>query len=250
MSARLNGGPVSLASDAAHWSTLRREWHNGDRLTITLPMRLEVSRFAPGKAYPAAIVYGPVALAARAADPGFVGKIDLEHLDRDLQPVEGEALTWRLARDGGVLLRPFYAYKEGEPYYLYLDPAAAMQVLHAAIAFRPRSQWNHTGQFHFTNIVGATAEYTFEGSGIRWRGFKFDDAGRAEVLLDDKLVAVVDQYGPGRNLPFDWSYRETQARQTHDPHQASRREDARVEGPLHQRRRFRCPSRQIVLVHE
>jgi uncharacterized protein len=208
MSARLNGGPVSLASDAAHWSTLRREWHHGDRLTITLPMRLEVGRFAPGQAYPAAIVYGPVALAARAADPGFVGKIDLEHLERDLQPVEGEALTWRLARDGGVLLRPFCAYKEGEPYYLYLDPAAAMQVLHDAINFRPRSQWNHAGQFHFTNIVGATAEHTFEGSGIRWRGFKFDDAGRAEVLLDDKLVAVVDQYGPGRNLPFDWSYRE------------------------------------------
>ena len=28
-------------------------------------------------------------------------------------------------------LRPFYAYKEGELYYLYLDPAAAQGVLHS-----------------------------------------------------------------------------------------------------------------------
>ena len=88
-------------SDALHWCTLRREWKNGDRLAIVLPMRLWVSRFDPSQAYPAAIVYGPVVLAARAADPGFVGKIDLEHLDRDLTPVPGEALTWRLSRDPG-----------------------------------------------------------------------------------------------------------------------------------------------------
>ena len=32
-----------------------------------------------------------------------------------------KALTWRLAGDPAVLVRPFYAYKEGEPYYLYFD---------------------------------------------------------------------------------------------------------------------------------
>ena len=25
------------------------------------------------------------------------------------------------------------------------------------------------------------------------------------MTLDDKVVAVVDQYGPGRELPFEWS---------------------------------------------
>jgi hypothetical protein len=54
--------------------------------------------------------------------------------------------------------------------------------------------------------VGATAEATFEGTGIRWLGYKFDDAGQAEVTIDDKPVAVVDQYGPGRDLAFDWSH--------------------------------------------
>ena len=99
--------------------------------------------------------------------------------------------------------RPFYAYKEGEPYFLYLDPAAARYIPHKAVTYE--MAWNDSPQFHFTNVVGATAECTFEGTGIRWNGFKFDDAGRAEVSLDDKVVAVVDQYGPGRDLPFEWS---------------------------------------------
>ena len=99
-------------------------------------------------------------------------------------------------------MRPFYAYKEGETYYLYLDPAAAG-------ACRPKpsrsASWNDNPQLHFTNVVGATAECTFEGSGIRWRGFKFDDAGRAEVTIDGKVVAIVDQYDPGRGFAFEWS---------------------------------------------
>jgi hypothetical protein len=52
-----------------------------------------------------------------------------------------------------------------------------------------------------------TAEAEFEGTGVRWIGWKFDDAGHAEVSIDGKSVAVVDQFGPGRDLPFDWSVR-------------------------------------------
>ena len=47
----------------------------------------------------------------------------------------------------------------------------------------------------------------FEGAGIRWLGYRFDDAGWAEVQIDSNVVATVDQYGPGRDLPFDWSWR-------------------------------------------
>jgi hypothetical protein len=172
-------------------------------LSIDLPMRLDASRFEPGKAYPAAIVYGPVVLAARATNPAFVGKIDLDQLDRDLIRVSGEALTWRLSRDPMTLVRPFYAYKEGETYFLYLDPSAAWRVSVKAVTFHP--QWNSNANLHFTNAVGATAEYTFEGTGIRWRGFRFDDAGRATVTIDGAVVATVDQYDRGRGFPFEWS---------------------------------------------
>ena len=41
--------------------------------------------------------------------------------------------------------------------------------------------------------------------GRYWLGYRFDDAGLAQVLIDGSAVATVDQYGPGRNLPFEWS---------------------------------------------
>ena len=203
MTAKLNGEPVALETDPLHWSSLHRQWKSGDRLTIALPMRLWVSRLIPNRDYPAAILFGPVVLAARAANPGFVEKLDLNRLDRELTPAAGEVLTWRLAGDPAILLRPFYAYKESERYFLYLDPAAARYIPHSVVAYR--MAWNQCPQFHFTNVAGATAECTFEGTGIRWIGFKYDDAGRAEVSLDDKVVAIVDQYGPGRDIPFEWT---------------------------------------------
>lgn len=60
--------------------------------------------------------------------------------------------------------------------------------------------WNDGGRFRYTNAVGATAARTFQGTGIRWLGNRFDDAGRAQVTI----AGVVDPYGPGRDLPFDW----------------------------------------------
>ena len=132
MTAKLNGEAIALLSDSLHWSSLRRQWKTGDRLTVSLPMRLWVSRLDPKKDYPAAVLCGPVVLAARAADPGFVEKLDLKHLDRELTPAAGESLTWRLAGNPAMLLRPFYVYKEGEPYFLYLDPAAARYIPHKA----------------------------------------------------------------------------------------------------------------------
>jgi uncharacterized protein len=30
---------------------------------------------------------------------------------------------------------------------------------------------------------------------------------KPDITIDGQSVGVVDQYGPGRDLPFDWSYR-------------------------------------------
>ncbi len=217
MQATLNGRPIELKEDGDGWIGVRREWSNGDVLHVTLPMRLHASVLAaratdkhgdakqttPSR-YPSAILYGPVVLAARSPNLGFVRKLDLQHLQEALEPVAGEPLTWRLASDPEVLLRPFYAYKEGEPYYLYLDPAAGRRRPHNMLVYR--GVWTNAGQFHFSNDVGAICEGTFEGTGVRWLGYRFDDAGQADVAIDDKKIATVDQYGPGRDLPFDWTH--------------------------------------------
>jgi DUF1680 family protein len=71
--------------------------------------------------------------------------------------------------------------------------------------------WKHFGQMSATDAVGAFLELPFEGSALVWKGQRFDDAGKARVMIDGKDVAVVDQYAPGRNLPFTWEYRELQA---------------------------------------
>jgi DUF1680 family protein len=205
VAAELNGAPVSLTIDSANWATVRREWHNGDRLTIALPLGLTASTLGSSSRFPAAILYGPVVLAARAADAKFVAKLDLAHLEQSLVPVPGEVLTWRMKADPSVLLRPFYSYKENEPYYVYLDPAAARRIPVRNITFS--GKWQEAPLIRFTNEIGARAETTFEGTGIRWLGHRFDDAGQAEVKIDGNLVGRVSQYGPGRDLPFDWSRR-------------------------------------------
>lgn len=203
MVVRVNDQPMAAQADERHWVRVRRAWRNRDRLTVTLPMKFWVSRFDPSRPYPAAILRGPVVLAIRSEiNPS--NKVDLARLDETLVPSAGEPLTYHLTTLLSALVRPFYAFKEGEPYFLYLDPKAANRFPHRLITFSPH--WQDAGAFRFSNVVGATAEFTFEGTGVRWLGYRFDDAGHGEVRIDGQVVAIVDQFGPGRNLPFDWKH--------------------------------------------
>src|SRR5262249_42557128 len=109
---------------------------------------------------------------------------------------------WHVAGAPDLLLRPFYALGLGQPYFVYLDPALQHRVGPDAVRFR--GAWRDAGRFRYSDEKGASAELAVEGAGIRWLGSRFDDAGLAEVTIDDKAVARVDQYGPGGDLPFEW----------------------------------------------
>lgn len=124
MTASVNGKNVALTTDSLHWATLKRVWKDSDKLTVTLPMKLWVSRLDSTKEYPAAIMYGPVAMAIRTKGPNPAEKIDLKQLDKVLVSNEGEPLTFHLASDPNILIRPFYTFKDGENYFIYLDPNA------------------------------------------------------------------------------------------------------------------------------
>ncbi len=202
--AELNGQPFQLTHDDPGWAGIRRRWISGDKLTVSLPMRLTAHPIAESRIYPFALMYGPVVLAASAPNTKFVRQLDLAELSRQLTPVPGEPLTWRMPSEPAVVFRQFSAYKQGVPYILYLDPAAGRRLVHGGLTYQ--KAWNSNGQFHYTNVVDATVEATFDGTGIRWLGYKYDDAGQAEVTIDDKVIATVDQYGPGRDLPFDWKH--------------------------------------------
>jgi hypothetical protein len=199
--ATLNGRRVRLQMLKTGWAALERKWRDGDRLRLLLPMQLRASRIDPPRPHPAAILYGPVVLAvgSRGANPG--DKIDVENPGRSLLAIEGRPLHFRLAAAPSLLARPFYEFEEGERYFLYFDPAWSHRI--SPRDFRFEGKWMGS----VTREIGASAECTFEGTGIRWLGQRFDDAGRAEVAIDGRVIAVVDQFGPGRNLPFSWEQR-------------------------------------------
>ncbi len=201
VTARLNGKPVVLTGDRKHWLGLRRKWKLGDDLKVDLPTGLHSVPFYADKTYPTAVAAGPVVLAFRAAtDPA--DKIDLGHLRSEMIPSPGEPLTYHLRRQPDVLARPFYAFKEAEDYFMYLDPAAVGRVSYRRM--RTEGSWRDSRKFWFSNQIGAWCEGEFEGDAVRLVGWAFDDGGHAEVKVDGKVVGKIDQYGPGRDLPFEY----------------------------------------------
>ena len=124
MSATINGKPVDVSVDKQHWVRIDRRWRDGDRLTVTLPMRLRLESLDAARGWPAALCYGPVVMAVRSLDGNPASRIDLKNLAKAIVPSPGEPLAYHLRTDPNILIRPFYALKENEPYYLYLDPAA------------------------------------------------------------------------------------------------------------------------------
>lgn len=69
---RVNGQPVPLASTPGSYASVRREWRNGDRVEIELPMRTTVERLPDGSDW-VALMHGPLVLASPAGTNDLVG---------------------------------------------------------------------------------------------------------------------------------------------------------------------------------
>lgn len=120
--AEVNGKICDYKVDKS-WGIISNDWKSGDVIQLKVPMQFKVSRLDDTKEYPAAIMYGPVVLAAKHAEsvgnPAAV--INLASVSTDFVPSATEPLTWKMRSNQSVVLKPFYAYKEGERYFLYLD---------------------------------------------------------------------------------------------------------------------------------
>ena len=55
-----------------------------------------------------------------------------------------------------------------------------------------------------TNEKDAALECAFEGTSIRWVGKHAINAGKAQVMIDGRQVAIVDQYSAEGDTPFLW----------------------------------------------
>ncbi|MGV3617404.1 MAG: beta-L-arabinofuranosidase domain-containing protein [Fimbriimonas sp.] len=69
---RVNGQPIAVRSTPSSYATVRREWRDGDRVEIELPMETTVESLPDGSPW-YAILHGPIVLAARTGTEDQVG---------------------------------------------------------------------------------------------------------------------------------------------------------------------------------
>ncbi|MDM8006035.1 MAG: glycoside hydrolase family 127 protein [Phycisphaerae bacterium] len=196
--ALLNGQPAQLHANTAGWLGLKRQWRDGDRLTIVLPMTLEWDALDPQHAYPGAVRYGPVVLAvgSEGANPG--DSVNPRNLSGSLVPVDGAPLHFRLAEAPLLVARPFYEFREGERYFMYLDPKWSNRISARDFTYDGKWVWGMSSE------AGAWAECAFTGSTVGWMGHRSDDGGRAEVMIDGRVAATVDQFSQAPDSQISW----------------------------------------------
>lgn len=70
---RVNGKSVAVASKPSTYAVVRRQWKNGDTIDVDLPMHTSVERLPDGSNW-AAVLYGPIVLAAPEGTNDLVGE--------------------------------------------------------------------------------------------------------------------------------------------------------------------------------
>ena len=126
----VNGEKQSVSSAPGSYFKLAREWHDGDKIEIHLPMTLHTEPL-PGASNMVAILYGPIVLAGELGtnampNPITRNQTDFSHLPapeapvfvataekllEQIKPVAGKNLTFRthdLGQPDDVTLIPFY----------------------------------------------------------------------------------------------------------------------------------------------
>jgi DUF1680 family protein len=196
----VNGEAIVANADAHGWAIVNRQWRDGDRVVIHLPMKVHAQPLDASSRSPTILMNGPVALAVRSPGKNPGALLASTELNDLLIPSPGEPLTYHSRSNPDVLVRPFYAFKQGEPYVVCIDPT---RYSHRFAQFVGTS-WRESESLRFNNEPGASLTFAFEGTGVRWIGFHFDDAGTALARIDDQPMAEVSQYAPERNTPFEW----------------------------------------------
>ena len=147
----VNGQAQPITAKPGSYATVARTWKSGDRVDVTLPMRLHQEAM-PDDPTKVALLYGPLVLAGQLGSEGLPPSVPYADNDQSayvhvpdprapvlvptgqaleswLKPVPGQPLTFRTAGAGrprDVTLKPFYSTYFGR-YTVYWDtftPAA------------------------------------------------------------------------------------------------------------------------------
>jgi DUF1680 family protein len=100
-----------------YWGEIKRTWADGDEITIDFPMPLyflPVDRYHPNLA---ALMIGPVVL---VSNKGGVLHGDMEQPASWIAAVPDQSLTFAIKEKNDYReFRPYYAYGQGEKYFMY-----------------------------------------------------------------------------------------------------------------------------------
>jgi hypothetical protein len=126
--AGVNGSAAAVDAEPGTWARIDREWSPGDRVTVTIPLRLRTSPVDRRHPNRAAILWGPIVLAQDEAccRRPFVLEGGADPADRLVQvgPARFRILDTAPERHTRFL-QPFYTLPAFWPYWVYFDLDAA-----------------------------------------------------------------------------------------------------------------------------
>ncbi|MBV8631106.1 MAG: glycoside hydrolase family 127 protein [Silvibacterium sp.] len=82
---RLNGEALPVFARPSSYLTLKRKWHDGDRVELSLPMQLHSSPLA-GDPILQAVMYGPLVLAVRMGNDGLTREMQYDTSGKNIHP--------------------------------------------------------------------------------------------------------------------------------------------------------------------
>jgi hypothetical protein len=200
-SVKVNGQSV-VPVEKDGWLTIERVWNGGDNIEIELPMAFEVCKMPDGKNYPAALKYGPLAMAVQNAD-----EYPTDILTKTKTPKAGEPMTFTVEGHENWVVRPYYTIGKDDLYFVYVDPSSGFVVPDKNITRNANgSEWGNFVTWHCDN-PGAYVEVRFEGTGIQWNAIKYDDSGKVRITIDGEDIETVDLYSANRDVAYSWDKR-------------------------------------------
>lgn len=123
----VNGVAAASQAVAGNWTSIEREWRDGDRVVLTIPLRFRrvpIDKWHPNRI---AIVRGPVVYAQQVPHKNVV----------PIPPDDAALNDWLIPTDNPIVFRfkgqveasqrddfqPFYRFAELERYRMYFDPS-------------------------------------------------------------------------------------------------------------------------------
>lgn len=210
----LNNEEQDLTTEPGTWAVMDREWHDGDRVTLQFDLSIRGEPL-PGYVSPVAILYGPVVMvsATAAESSGRLPTQGTMRFPADwLEVSDPVRLNPHRQLHTNQELRPFYDLQAGEFYRMYHNRSGRNAIPTGELRFQ--GPWVSKGIGRYAEEPESRFEGEFTGSAVVWEGLRHKDAGIAEVQIDGKTVAEVDQYGftdvhvprlDQREVPFRWS---------------------------------------------